>query len=461
MSSRRGKNSRKLPRRTDAGNAELFAALYGEKLRFDHARQRWLIWNGNRWEEDTQVQVLPIAKRAARYRLGLVTKCLKEDDKDYKSEVLWCIESEQRHRIRAALDLARAERPLSMSGKEFDKDAWLLGVENGVVDLRTGKLREARRENWITLSTRVPFDEHAPCPRFTQFLCEIFEEDWELVEFIWRAIGYSLTGSVNEQCFFACHGMGANGKSTLLDVLRHVLGEYAFHLPFSTFELKQRSAIPNDLVRLASRRFVTAIETGEGARLNEARIKTLTGGDPITARLLHKEFVTFDPTHKLWLAFNHKPIITDETHAMWRRVKLIPFNRKFEKEEGDKDLLQKLKAEAPGILATAVRACLEWQQGGLGAPRAVADATKDYQEESDHVAAFLGEVGTLEIGLAAPCADLYKRYTEWADQNGEIPLVRKQFTERIEAKGFHKKRHGHENVWVWLGIGLPGARVEV
>ncbi len=450
-----------LPPRTDAGNAELFAESYREKLRFDHARQRWLIWTGNRWEEDNQVQVFPMAKRAARYRLGTVAKRLKEDDKDYKSEVAWCMESEHRHRIRAALDLARAERPLSTSGKEFDNDPWLLGVENGVVDLRTGKLRAARSEDWITLSTRVPFDEHAPCPRFTQFLHEIFEQDRELVEFIWRAIGYSLTGSVKEQCFFACHGMGANGKTTLLDVLRHVLGEYAFHLPFSTFELKQRSAIPNDLVRLASRRFVTAIETAEGARLNEALIKTLTGSDPITARLLYKEFVTFEPTYKPWLSFNRKPIIVDDTHAMWRRVKLIPFNRKFEKDEDDKDLLEKLKAEAPGILAKAARACLEWQQGGLGTPRAVSEATKEYQEESDHVAAFLGEVCPLGKGLAAPCADLYERYKQWADQNGEIPLVRKQFTERLEAKGFSKKRHGHENVWVWVGIGLPGVTVEV
>jgi len=348
-----------------------------------------------------------------------------------------------------------------MAGDEFDRDSWLLGVENGIVDLRTGRLREARREDWISLSTNIPFDECARCPRFEQFMCEVFEQDAELIAYVWRAIGYSLTGDVGEQCFFACYGTGANGKSQLLGALHYILGDYAFNLPFSAFELKQRSAIPNDLVRLASQRFVTAVETGEGVRLNEARIKAITGGDPITARFFYKEFIIFNPTHKLWLAFNYKPIIADDTPAMWRRVKLIPFNRSFKDNEQDKGLLEKLKAEAPGILAKAVRACLEWQREGLGMPPAVACATRGYQEESDQLAAFLGEACTLEEGVAAPCADLFGRYTEWAERNGETPLTRKAFSERLAAKGFRKDRHGHENVWVWVGIGLPGAMVEI
>jgi putative DNA primase/helicase len=450
-----------LPPRTDAGNGEWFAAQYGDLLRFDHSRKRWLLWNGERWEEDTQEQVLPMAKLAARSRLEHVARCLQGDDKEYGAEVAWCVESEQRHRIRATLDLAKAEGPLSSHGQEFDKDPWLLGVKNGVVDLRTGSLREPRREDWITLSTGLHFDEQAQCPRFDQFLCEIFQEDQELVHFVWRAIGYSLTGSVGEQCFFACHGMGANGKSTLLALLHHILRDYAFDLPFSAFQLKQRTSIPNDLARLASRRFVTAIETGEGVRLNEERMKILTGGDPITARLLYKEFFTFNPTHKIWLAFNHKPIITDNTPAMWRRVRLIPFNRRFADGEQDRNLLEKLKAEASGILARAVRGCLEWREIGLGTPRAVADATNEYQEESDPVAAFLSEVCTFEAELAAPCGPLLKRHQEWATQTGEAQLTRKEFTERLESKGFRKVRRGHENVWVWLGIGLPGVTVEV
>jgi len=458
---RAAKPKPKVPNRTDSGNSELFAALYGEKLRFDHSRKRWLTWNEKRWEEDTQAQVLLLARRAARYRLGLVAERLKEGGEGFKREVAWCMESEQRHRIRAVIDLAVAERQLSSSGQEFDKDPWLLGVENGVVDLRTGKVREARREDWITLSTNVRFDEHALCPRFDQFMHEIFEGDSETVEFVWRAIGYSLTGCVEEQCFFACYGTGANGKSSLFGVLQHVFGEYAFNLPFSAFELKQRSAIPNDLVRLEYRRFVTAIETGQTVRLSEERIKTLTGGDRITARPLYKEFITFEPTHKIWLAFNHKPIIADDTPAMWRRVKLIPFNRKFEGKEQDKRLLEKLKAEATGILAKAVRACLDWQRRGLIAPHSIDVATKEYQEESDQIAAFLGEVCTLEKGRTAPVAALYERYMEWANRTGEIPIVRKAFTQRLETKGFRKARQGHENVWVWEEIGLPCVRLAV
>jgi putative DNA primase/helicase len=451
----------KMPNRTDSGNSELFAALYGEKLRFDHSRKRWLTLNGKRWEEDTQAQILLLARRTARYRLRFMAARLKGDKKEYPREVSWCMESEQRHRIRAVLDLAIAERKVSSSGQEFDKDPWLLGVENGVVvDLKTGMLREAKREDWITLSTNIRFDEDAICPRFDQFMHEIFEGDPETVEFVWRAIGYSLTGCVEEHCFFACYGTGANGKSSLLGVLQYVFGDYAFNLPFSAFELKQRSAIPNDLVRLESRRFVTAIETGQTMRLSEERIKTLTGGDRITARPLYKEFITFDPTHKIWLAFNHKPIIADDTPAMWRRVKLIPFNRKFDGKEEDKGLLEKLKAEAPGILAKAVRACLDWQRRGLIMPVSVDVATKEYREESDQIAAFFGEVCTLENGRTAPVAALYERYVAWANGAGEIPIIRKAFTQRLESKGLRKARQGHENVWVWEGIGLLITKVE-
>lgn len=447
----------KLPPRSDGGNAELFAWRHKDGLRFDHRQNRWLIWNGQRWIEDAQDQVHRLAKQAARYRFELVAAYKGLEDDKLTPEILWCLESENLHRIRAALELAKAEPPLSCGGNEFDADPWLLGVENGVVDLRNGKLRDGRPEDWVTLSTHVPFIEHAPCPRFERFLNEVFEGDAELVEFVWRALGYSLTGSVQEQCFFACYGTGANGKSTLLGAVHYVLGDYAFNLPFNAFEIKQRSSIPNDLVRLASRRFVTASETREGVRLNEQRIKTLTGGDLITARQLYKEFITFDPTHKLWLAFNHKPIIADDSPAMWRRVRMIPFNRRFEEAGQDKVLPEKLKAEACGILARAVRGCLDWQQGGLGMPRAVAAANCEYQEESDALAAFMDECCVVREGETAAAGELWQRYQQWTEESGEVRLSRRAFTDRLKKRGLCPHEQGHTNVRVWLGVGLRDA----
>ena len=167
-------------------------------------------------------------------------------------------------------------------------------------------------------------------PRFDRFLKEVFGDDTDLIGYIQRAVGYSLTGATAEQCFFCCYGDGANGKSTFLNAIRNVVGGYGCNLPFSAFELEARASIPNDVATLPGRRFVTAIETAESSQLNAARIKALTGSDPITARLLHREFFTFEPVSKFWLAFNHRPVVTDDSHGFWRRVHLIPFLRRFD-----------------------------------------------------------------------------------------------------------------------------------
>ncbi len=191
------------------------------------------------------------------------------------------------------LALAQDFRPIADTGGGWDADPWLLGVPNGVVDLRTGELRPGRREDRITMQTAVPYDPEATCPRWKQFLVEIFADDEELIGFVQRAVGYSITGITSEQCLLVLYGTGANGKGTLTITLKFVLGDYAWNMPFSTIEMRNRAAIPNDLAALVGRRFVMASETNDGARLNEARVKALTGCDPITARFLHAEFFTF------------------------------------------------------------------------------------------------------------------------------------------------------------------------
>ncbi len=282
--------------RTDAGNGELFALLYGDRVRFDHRRKRWLVWGGNWWSDDNDAEVRRLAKTAVRHRYLNATTIV--DLNDCAAESRFAVASENRQRLDALLAQAQTEPPISDAGEFWDRDPWLLGVANGVVDLRSGTLRGGAPQDRITLHSDVPFEPDARCPRWLRFLDEVFGADQELIDYIWRAVGYSLTGDTSEQCVFTCYGSGANGKSVFLNSLRAVGGSYVYNVPFSTFELEARTSIPNDLAALAGRRQVTASETNEGVRLNEGRLKALTGCDPVTARFLHGEFFTFRPVAK-------------------------------------------------------------------------------------------------------------------------------------------------------------------
>jgi putative DNA primase/helicase len=436
--------------RTDAGNAELFAALYRDKLRYDHSRGRWLRWEKHWWLEDQRDQVWQMAKCAARVRYTQAGNI--PDENERKAEMSWARKSESKSALQAALTLAKSERPLCTSGEEWDSNPWSLGVENGVVDLRTGKIRDGKQSDLITMHTRIVFDPAAQCPRWLRFLDEVFGSDRELIEYVHRSVGYCLTGITTEQVIFVCHGSGANGKSTFLDVLGQVLGHYSFNLPFGTFELKARSAIPNDIAALPRRRFVTALEANESAPLNEARIKLLTGCDAISARLLYREFFSFTPTAKFWLATNHRPHIADDSPGLWRRIRLIPFLKQFNGKRADKDLAARLKEEAPGILNWIINGCLHWKRDGLGLPASVATASEAYRAESDHLGEFLDETCEIATDATVPAADLWQEYVEWVSGNHERPLERRAFSARLESRGFRKQRLGHERTWTWVGL---------
>jgi putative DNA primase/helicase len=436
--------------RTDAGNAEFFAHEYKDKLRYDYGGRRWLLWSNHWWAEDPCQTVLQMAKEAARKRLR-VRFVLRDTKAEGKAEGAWAHKSESRARLEATLEIAKSEPSLATSGGEWDASPWLFGAVNGVINLRTGKLREGKRSDLLTMHTEVAFDPEAQCPRWLRFLEDIFGGDRELIGYIHRALGYCLSGATTEQVVFLCYGHGSNGKSTFLDVLRSVLGDYAYNLPFSTFELKSRSAIPNDVAALAKRRFVTALETNECAPLNEARIKLLTGCDPVSARFLYREFFTFTPVAKFWLATNHKPPVADDSPGFWRRIRLIPFLNQFTGRE-DKNLGAKLKAEAPGILRWAVEGCLLWQREGLGVPAVVKAASQAYREENDKVGEFLDEGYEIAPDATIPAAELWSDYLQWTDSNQDRPLDRKVFSARLEGRGFRKQRVGHNRNWTWFGL---------
>ncbi len=434
---------------TDSGNAEMMASMFGHALRYNHSTGQWLIWRGHWWAPDTNESVFRFAKQVARERRQEPGAKVQGT-----AESKWARSSEFRTRLEAMIKLARTENPLSDNGEGWDSEPMLLGVKNGVVDLNTGKLRPGRQSDRIMTHSDVVFDDSAQCPRWEKFLEEIFGSDRDLIEWIQKIVGYCLTASTEEQAIFLCYGKGANGKSTLLDVLRHVFGGYAYNLPFSAFELRGRSAIPNEIAALKGKRFITAIETNESVELNEGRIKALTGSDAVSARFLYKEFFTFEPTGKFFLAFNHKPTVADDSYGFWRRVRLIPFTEQFSGAQCDLKLTEKLKAEASGILNWAVQGCLMWQAKGLEAPAVVMAASNAYREQSDPLKEFLEDCCEPGRSEVVAVSELRQAYEQWAQANGHQPLNAQAFNSKLEARGFQRIRTGHERKWVWAGIGL-------
>lgn len=398
---------------TELGAAERFNRLHGTRVRYDHRRGRWLLWETHRWRPDADEAVARLAFTFAR---RWQREAVRLHSQERQAIVRFAFALERRGTLNNMLALARAMKPIADAGEHWDADPWLLGTPSGVIDLKTGTCRDGRPSDHLTLQTAAPFTADATCPRWDRFVSEIFDGQDELVTFIQRAVGYALTGITTEQVLFMLYGTGANGKGTFTNTLKHALGDYAWNMPFATMELHARATIPNDIAALVNRRFIIASETNEDTRLNEARVKALTGCDPMTARFLHSEFFEFEPVAKFWLAVNHRPIVRDDSYGFWRRIRLIPFTKRF---AVDATLAGQLEAEAAGILAWAVRGALAWQADGLTAPAVVTQATDAYEAESDPLKEFLDEACDVSNPKNLVNATvLYKHYRRWAEQRG-------------------------------------------
>jgi putative DNA primase/helicase len=337
-------------------------------------------------------------------------------------------------------------------------------VGNGTLDLSTGKLREARREDLITRATDVPYDPLATAPRWERFLYEVFGGDSEIIEYVQRAVGYSLTGDTREQCFFLLCGSGANGKTTFLETIVRLLGTHASTAAFSAFLVQHNQGGPrNDLAALCGARFVKAAEAEHKARLDEAVMKQLTGEDTISVRFLFREVFEYRPQFKIWLATNHKPAIWETSDAIWRRIKLIEFNRQFAGLLADVALRRKLQMELPGILAWAVRGCLEWQKYGLREPQRISRATLGYRQESDQVGRFFKDRCDLQPARQTPAKELYDDYVLWCGRQHETPAANNLFAVKLAERGIEgiqRKRESGGVVYRGLGL-LPMAASEV
>jgi len=421
---------------TDTGNSKLIAHLFGDKVRFDHRLNRWLIWNGHIWKPDINGETQRLAKQTAeeRYKYALSIN----DTELKKNTSKWALRSEDNQKINAAISLLKSEHPVADSGDNWDNNPMLLGVLNGIVDLKTGVLRNGKQEDRITMVAGVNFNPEATCPRWEQFLQEVFEGDRELIHYIHKSLGYSLTGNMDEQVAFFCYGSGSNGKSVMFQTIREIVGDYGHDAPSSLLEKNRYSTSTNDEREIEHKRFIVYSETLTSSRLNEQRLKKITGGDAITARQLYEKNATFKPTAKIWMFLNHKPSVSDDSYAFWRRVRLIPFNRTFKAEEREKRLDEKLLSESEGILAWLVRGCRLWQEEGLEpTPAKVLEGTKVYRQENDVLVEFFYDLVSKREGAEVRSTELFKEYLTWAE-NEKIPqrevLGSKTFSQKLKEK---------------------------
>ncbi len=442
---------------TDLGSMRRFIRQTGGDLYFLHERGKWIKFNGRYWKIDNS------AKAAYKCVENMIRGMYREaaemaDKKDRESLADHARKNEAEGKIRAILNLAKP--PLSISIDDLDRDPWKVNCLNGTIDLRTGELHPHDKGDFISKIMPVVYDPGAECGAWLDFLDLIMGGDVEMLIFLQRAIGYSLTGLTDERCLFILHGQGRNGKSTFTENIAYLMRDYAMKTPAETLlQKKHGDGIPSDIARLKGARFVYASETGQGRTLNESRIKELTGDkDTLVGRFLHREWFEFIPAFKLWLHTNHKPTIRGADQAIWDRIRLVPFEVRIpdDKVRPRREIDALLEAERPGILAWAVQGCLDWQMDGLPTPEAVKRGTETYREESDILQDFLEEVCTVEGGAKVSKTDLFEAYSGWSKSSGErYHLGKKAFSQALLQRGFDEFREtsgGRKSYW--MGIGL-------
>ena len=464
---------------SDYTNALAFVKEHGAKVHYCYPWKAWLVWTGTHWQRDTSGEVMRMAKATIK-QLARQVETL--DDEQAITALLAHIKSSlSTAKLEALVKSAQSEPGIAIQPDAFDVDPWLLNCTNGTLNLRTGRLEAHRQQDLLTKCLPIAYDALATCPTWHAFLWRIMgghqEPDdpdtmtsgelenralndartTELIAYLQRAAGYTLTGSTQEQCLFLCHGPTKTGKSTYLGTLRALLGPYGQQADIQTFMHKDRAEVRNDLADLAGARYVYAVEAQEGKRLAENLVKQMTGGvDKIKARFLFEEHFEFKPQFKAYIGTNHLPKITDPDDAIWERLRKIPFTVQIPKEQRDKALEDKLLVELPGILAWAVQGCLAWQVlQDLKEPQAVVDATEGYRTEMDVIIRFVEECcqggDPAYVKVKAPV--LTKAYQAWCKRIGETPLSNTAFVTSLERHKYVREL-GHANQYYWKGLGL-------
>lgn len=434
---------------TDMGNARRLVARHGERLRYV-PEWGWLVCDGTRFRKDSAGQVEQLAKETVRQIYCEAARGTVRTERE--AIATHAKRSESRSRIRDLISLASTEVEVVARPEDFDRDPLVLNCLNGTLDLRTGQLREHRRSDLITKLAPVSYDPTATAPLWEKFLGRIMGGNKRLIRFLQKCSGYGLTGDTREQVIIILYGTGSNGKTTFLRINADLLGDYAKWTPATTLLAQRGESIPNDIARLQGARFVIATETEQNRRLNESLVKAVTGGDIIAARFLHKEFFEFQPQFKVFLGTNHKPEIRGQDHAIWRRIRLIPFTETIPDEEQDRKLPEKLQEELPGILNWALEGCTAWLEEGLQEPQEVVQATLDYRTESDILGEWIDDRCVITPMATASAAGLYQSYRSWCDESGQKPLPKRWFGARLAERGLDSVRTARARSWIGIGL---------
>ncbi|PLS86750.1 MAG: hypothetical protein CYG60_05595 [Actinobacteria bacterium] len=428
---------------TDVGNARRYFDAHGPDLRYCWPWGKWFVYDGKRWAVDQAGEVQRRAKDVAVCIFQEAADAARAGQADLSERLAkHAIRTQSATSIENMIKLAKPDVPVKPD--QLDRDPWRLNVKNGTLDLETGELREHRREDLITKLAPVAYDPNTKAPTWEATLARVMP-DPEVRAYFKRLVGYALTGDVSEHVLPVLYGTGANGKSTVLNTLLAALGDYGMQAPPDLL-IAKRDAHPTELADLFGQRFVASIEVEDGRRFAESLVKQLTGGDRIKARRMREDFWEFDPTHKIIMAVNHKPVIRGTDLGIWRRIHLVPFTETIPPEEQDKRLPEKLRAELPGVLAWAVGGCMEWQREGLQPPAAVRAATDEYRQEMDTLAAFISERCVKGPNLNVQAKPLYDAYTDWCEENGERYETSKRFYQQLIERGYEKDKDGRGRV---------------
>lgn len=429
----------------DTGNAERFFDRFGESVLYNYTAKQWMYFDGRRWVYDDNGETKRMSDEIAEEMRADMIKHMDEylenlppdvpadeAEKAYRKHV----KSTRSSKAKIAM-LTEAQHRVPVNTIQLDKHTSLLCVLNGELDLRTGTLHPHDKKHLISKIAHAEYTDKIDAPLWEQFLSEIFAGDCELIRYIQKAAGYSLTGSVQEQCAFFCYGGGRNGKTTFLDIITEIMGDYATNIQPETIMVKPNAGGPtSDIARLKGARFVTTVEPNEGSRLNEGLLKQLTGGDRVTAAAKYENEFEFTPEFKLWMGTNHKPFIRGTDVGIWRRIHLVPFNVQIPENKVDKKLKFKLRQELSGILKWMVDGCLLWQREGLNPPQSVLAASKEYKTEMDVLATFIEEC--CEAGGETDSGDLFRAYIQWAKEANEYEMSSTKFGREM-AKRYSKR----------------------
>lgn len=436
----------------DMGNAERFLDLFGEDFRYNYTDGKFIFWDDCRWATDLD----GVTKRAADKAIDEMRQESEwyesSGDSDTAKAFAKHIKASRSAKSKENM-LKEIQHHIPIMPFQLDKHKMAFNVPNGTLSLKSGQLVPAKRDYFITKFSPVEFTDNADCPMWRRFLDDIFGGDKELIRYIQKAVGYSMTGDTSEQCVFFLYGTGRNGKSTFLDVLREIFGDYVSNIQPETIMVKNSmgNGINSDIARLKGARMVTTVEPNEGVRLNEGLIKQLTGDDAVTARKLYGNEFEFKPEFKLWMATNHKPIIRGTDDGIWRRIHMIPFTVQIPVDKVDRQLKSKLEREYPAILRWAVEGCLLWQREGLKQPRAVLDMTREYRREMDVISGFLDDRCEMGEGFSAKSSELYAAYSAWCESNTEFKMSNTKFGVEIE-KRFTRSKRMDGNYFVGLKL---------